>query len=81
MMQDTLLSRVGGDERARVQYVDIVLAFATLVSFVAVAPWVYTVIGMATDTLDPLSATLLQLSLPVFVIAMIVSIGVSARTG
>lgn len=69
------------DTRARVQYVDIVLGFATLISFIAMAPWVYTGIGMATDVVDPLSSTLLQLSLPVFVIAMIVSLGISARTG
>lgn len=80
-MMDHTLSRLRGDDRGRVQYVDIVLAFATLVSFIAVAPWVYSSIGMATDVVDPLSATLLQLTLPIFVIAMIVSIGVSARTG
>ena len=75
------LSDARTDRRARVQYVDIVLGFATLVAFVSVAPWVYTGIGMATDTVDPLSSTLLQLTLPVFVIAMIVSLGISARTG
>ena len=80
-MQDNHLSRLWADDRGRVQYVDIVLAFATLVSFIAVAPWVYTGIGMATGVVDPLSATLLELTLPIFVIAMIVSLGVSARTG
>lgn len=79
-MQETLLSRCG-DDRGRVQYVDIVMAFASLVAFMAVAPWVYTGMGMATGVVDPLSATLLQITLPLFVIAMIVSIGVSARTG
>lgn len=69
------------DDRGRVQYVDIILALATLVSFVAMATWVYSVIGMATDVVDPLSAALLELTLPVFVIAMIISLGVSAQTG
>lgn len=71
-MQDT--------NRGRVQYVDVILTFATLVSFIAVAPWVYDTIDMATGVLPPLSSTLLRLSLSVFVISMIVSLGVSART-
>ncbi len=78
-MQDDLFHRLR-DTRGRVQYVDIVLAFATLVSFIAVAPWVYTAIQMGTSEVDPLSATLLQLVLPLFVIAMIVSLGISAKT-
>jgi len=68
------------DTRGAVGYVDVILAFATLVSFVAVAPWVYSAIGMATGVVDPLSATLLELTLPLFVIAMIISIGVSGRS-
>lgn len=70
-----------GDDRARVQYVDVVLSFATLVAFMAVAPWVYTAVGMANGVVDPFSRVLLQLTLPVFVIAMLVSTYVSGRTG
>lgn len=69
------------DTRARIQYTDVVMGFATLVTFIAVAPWVYTNIGMAQNHVDPLSATLLALALPFFVIAMIVSLGISARSG
>lgn len=65
--------------RGQVHYVDVILAFAVLVSFVGVAPWVYSAIGMATDVVDPLSATLLKLSVPIMVIGMIISLGVSAR--
>lgn len=68
------------DDRARVQYVDVVMSFATLVAFTAVAPWIYSAIAMATGVADPFSSVLLELTVPVFVIAMIVSIGVSART-
>lgn len=68
------------DDRGRVQYVDVILAFATLVAFIAVAPWVYNAIDMAVGVLPPLSATLLRLTLSLFVIGMIVSLGVSART-
>lgn len=69
------------EERARVQYVDMVLGFATLVSFVAMATWIYSTVDNAASQVDPLSATLLRIALPVFVIALIVSLGVSARTG
>jgi len=68
------------DTRGRVQYVDVVLSLATLVAFTAIAPWVYQAVSMATGVVDPLSSVLLQLMLPIFVISMIVSIGVSART-
>ena len=79
-MQDKIPSDLRTDDRARIQYTDVVMSFATLVSFLAVAPWVYSGIGMATGVVDPLSSTLLQLALSLFVIAMIVSIGVSARS-
>jgi len=69
------------DDRARVQYVDVILSFATLVTFVAVAPWVYSAVAMATGVADPFSSLLLELTLPIFVVGMLVSIGVSARTG
>lgn len=67
-------------DRGRVQFTDVILALAMLVSFVAIAPWVYNAIGMATGVVDPLSGTLLSLSLPAFVVAMILSLGVSARS-
>lgn len=68
------------DNRGRIQYPDIVLAFATLVTFIAVSPWVNGAIGMAEGTLPPLSSILLRLTLAIFVIGLIVSVGVSART-
>lgn len=68
------------DDRGRVQYVDVVLTFSSLVAFGAVAPWVYEAISMGRTALDPLSGTLLALALPLMVIALIVSVGVSGRT-
>lgn len=68
------------DRLARVQYVDVVLTFATLVTFGAVAPWVYVAISKGRTALDPLSGNLLALALPLMVIALIVSVGVSGRT-
>lgn len=76
-----VMDRFITEENARVQYVDVVLAFVGLVSFGAVSPWVYTALGMSTDQLDPLSAVLLQLIPPMMVIGMIISVGVSARSG
>jgi uncharacterized membrane protein YozB (DUF420 family) len=67
------------DNRARVQYVDVILAFSSLVAFIAIAPWVYGAIEMAVDVLPPLSSTLIRLSLSIFVIGLIVSMGVSAK--
>lgn len=75
-----MIPKLTRDTRGRVQYVDVILAFATLVSFTAVAPWVYGAIDMGASNLPPLSSTLLQLILPVMVIGMLVSLGISART-
>jgi len=66
-------------DRGRIQLVDVVMGFAMLVSFVAVLPLISTAIGMGADVADPLSSTLLQLTLPLFAIAMLVSLGVSAK--
>jgi len=69
------------DNRARVQFTDVILTFATLVTFGAIAPWLYQAIQMGQGALDPFSALLLALALPLMLIAMLVSVGVSARTG
>lgn len=68
-------------ERARVQMTDVVITFASLVTFVAVAPWLYTMIDQGADSMDPLSGTLLKIGLPLFVLGMIVSLGISAKQG
>lgn len=68
------------DDRARVQYVDVVLTFATLVTFGATAPWIYDAVQKGRSALDPLSGTLLALAPALMVIALIVSVGVSGRT-
>lgn len=84
-MVGVTLDRVGEgfrrDDRGRLQFVDVIMALATLAAFSAVAPWLYQAIGMASGDVDPFSQVLLQFMLPLFVIAMLVSIGVSARTG
>jgi len=69
------------DERARIGYVDVVLAFATFIAFATVTPWIYDVIGKAQSQVDPLTAVLLSLIVPLILISLIVSMGVSARGG
>lgn len=68
------------DNRGRIGYVDVVIGFATLVAFAAVAPWVYEVVAIARNSVDPLSGVLLQLFVPLLLIGLILSMGVSARS-
>lgn len=66
-------------DRAAVQLTDIVLTFALLVALMVLAPVIYEFVGMVSSTADPLSGMLLQLAIPLLFIALIVSVGVSAR--
>lgn len=67
------------DDRGAVQLVDAVLTFVVLVAFLVTAPFFYKFIGMASDAADPFSSLLLQLLVPMILIAVIISVGVSAR--
>jgi tellurite resistance protein TehA-like permease len=69
------------DNSAKITYPDVVVAFAVLVAFVSVAPWVFTVIDLLQSEVDPLTGVLLGLFVPVLLISLIVSMGVSARGG
>lgn len=68
------------DTRARIGYVDVVIGFATLVAFATVSPWMYTLIDMADDHVDPLTGVLLALVVPLILISLLLSMGVSARS-
>lgn len=67
------------DTRARISMVDVIMTFVVLVSLVGVAPWLYDIVGMLQNPADALTATLLALFLPLLFIALILSMGVSAR--
>lgn len=67
------------DTRGAVQLVDVVLTFFTLVPIIVLAPVFYKFTGMASSEADPFSSLLLQLVLPMLIIALIISVGVSAR--
>ncbi len=69
------------DNRAAVQLVDVILALLVLVPLMVLAPFFYKFIGMVSKSADPFSALLLQLFVPFLFIALIVSVGVSAKGG
>lgn len=72
---------LGRDDRAKLQLVDAIMAFAVFVSLMVLAPFFYKFIDMGTAVADPLSSLLLQLTLPLLLISLLLSIGVSARRG
>lgn len=69
------------NDRGAVKLVDVILTFATIVSIMVLAPFFYEFQSMVSAEADPLSALLLQLSVPLLIIGLIVSVGVSARSG
>lgn len=69
------------DTRAKITYPDVVVAFAVLVAFAAIAPWTFDLVEKAQAHVDPLTGVLLGLFVPLLLISLIVSMGVSARGG
>lgn len=67
--------------RGAVQLVDAVMTVIVLVALIALAPYFAKFIGMITSSADPFSSLLFQLLLPLLFLALIVSVGVSARGG
>lgn len=66
-------------ERGQTSIVDIVLAFLVLVAILVTAPFWYEFIGIISADADPFSQLLLQLAFPILLLALVVSVGVSAR--
>lgn len=75
-MQDT-----SPTDRAAVQLSDVLLTFLVLVAIVATAPFWYKFIDMVDGSADPFSNVLLQLAVPMLILTLIASVGVSARGG
>lgn len=69
------------DPRAQVQLVDIILGLLTLVPILVLAPVIYKFISMVTSRSDPFTSLLLSLVVPLLLLSVIVSLGVSARRG
>ena len=74
-------SRFGPDSRGAVQLVDVMLTFFVLVAILATAPFWVEFQGMVLPYADGLSELLLLLMLPLLLLGLIVSVGVSARGG
>jgi len=68
------------DGRGRISYVDAIMSFAVLVVLVGVAPWLYQILAMVQSQVDPLTAVLLSLFFPLLFVALLLSMGVSARS-
>jgi len=68
-------------DRGQVQFPDIVLSFFVIVALVITYPVWETFINNIASNADPLSTLVLQLIYPTFILALILSVGVSARRG
>lgn len=68
------------DARAAISYVDTVLTFAVLVMIAAVAPMLFNIYEMVRGVADPLTVALVALTVPILVIGLVVSMGVTARS-
>ena len=69
------------ESRGAVQLVDAVLTFFVLVAILAMAPFFGKFTGMVADSADPFSSLLLRLFVPMMLLALIMSVGVSAKRG
>jgi cellobiose-specific phosphotransferase system component IIC len=67
------------NDRARIGYVDVVLAFATFVAFASVSEFIFRIIDMLRQQVDPLTSVLVGLLVPMLLIGLLYSVGVSAR--
>jgi len=68
------------ETRAKISLVDAVMTFAVLVVLVGVSPWLWQMIGMIQAETDALTGVLLGLILPLMFVALLLSMGVSARS-
>jgi len=67
--------------RAAIQAVDGLLGFVTLVGIIVLAPVWTKFTSMISGSVDPFSQLLIQLIVPLLLIALVISMGVSARGG
>lgn len=61
------------------QLTDAVLTFVILVAMVVLAPIIFEFTAMIQTEADPLSSMILSLVVPLFIVALVISAGVSAR--
>lgn len=65
--------------RAAVSYVNVVLAFASIVAFATISEYIFRVVGMTRTEVNSLTGTLLGLSVPIIVIAVMFGVGSLSR--
>jgi hypothetical protein len=75
-----MMDELRHDDRGALQYPDVIMAFGTLVAIVAVSPWLFAAIDKLQGKVDPLTGILLGMMPALLVIALIISVGVSARS-
>lgn len=61
-------------------YTDVVVAFGVLVVYAGMFPWIYDAVNMLQAQVDPLTAVLVGAVPGLVLFAMILSMGVSARS-
>lgn len=66
-------------DRAQVQYVDLVLGFFVLVALIVLFPIFDQFIQSVAGSAGPFTTLILRLIYPGFIVALVLSIGVSAR--
>lgn len=69
------------DNRGAVQFGDVLITIAVLVTIVVLAPTIYSFNDMITAEADPLTALLLSLVVPLLLLSLIISVGTSSRSG
>jgi len=74
-------NRSTANDRGAVQLVDVVMTFFLLVAVMALAPQIYFFINLISANADGFSEILLQIAIPMLLVGLLVSIGVSARRG
>jgi divalent metal cation (Fe/Co/Zn/Cd) transporter len=67
--------------RGQVQLVDVMMSFFVLVAILATAPIWTEFVALVGSEADGFSGLLLELGLPLLILSLIVSVGVSARRG
>lgn len=62
------------------QYSDVVVAFSVLVGYAAVSPWLFDIVDKLQVEVDPLTAVIVGAIPALVLIAIILSMGVAARS-
>lgn len=62
-----------------IQIVDAILSFVVLISIIVLAPVLFEFSAMLQTEADPLSSLVLSLVVPLFIVALVISAGISAR--